>query len=71
MSTKDDKELKGRTYSISKLNSQVDIFAATTRAIGEYVGQEFGHKVRMLVLYGRAASFVVPNLMQVQRNRVE
>jgi hypothetical protein len=26
------------------------------------VGQEFGHKMRMLVLYGKAASFVVPTL---------
>jgi hypothetical protein len=43
-------ELKGKTYSISKLGSQVDIFVAATRAIGEFVGREFGHKMRMLVV---------------------
>jgi hypothetical protein len=42
MGDKDDKdssvvELKGKKYSISKLGSQVAIYAATTRAIGEYV----------------------------------
>jgi hypothetical protein len=31
-------ELKGKKYSISKLDSQVDIYTATTTAIGEYVG---------------------------------
>jgi hypothetical protein len=55
-------ELKGKTYSISKLGSQVDIFAVTTRAIGEFVGREFGHEMRMLVLYGKEASIVPPTL---------
>jgi hypothetical protein len=40
----------------------VDIFVATTRAIGEFVGQEFGHERRMLVLYGKEASIVPPTL---------
>jgi hypothetical protein len=62
-------ELKGKMYSISKLGSQVDILAATTRAIGEYVGQEFGHEMRMLVLYGKAASFVFPTF-DARRNRM-
>jgi hypothetical protein len=35
-------ELTGKTYSVSKLGSQVDIFAATTRAIGVFVGRELG-----------------------------
>jgi hypothetical protein len=55
-------ELKGKKYSISKLGSQVDIYVATTRAIGEYVGNEFGHEMRMLVLYGRGATFAAPTL---------
>jgi Zinc knuckle len=55
-------ELKGKTYSVSKLGSQVDIFAATTRAIGEFVGREFGHEMRMLVLYGKGATFAAPTL---------
>jgi hypothetical protein len=55
-------ELKDKTYSISKLGSQVDIFAATTRAIGEFVGREFGCKMRMLVLYCKEASIVPPTL---------
>jgi hypothetical protein len=33
-----------------------------TRAIGEDVGKEFGHKMRMLVMYGKAASFIDPTL---------
>jgi hypothetical protein len=75
MSTKNDKnssvvDLKGRTYRISKLGSQVDIFAATTRAIGEYVGLKFGHKMRMLVLYGKAPCFVVPTLDANTENRM-
>jgi hypothetical protein len=37
----------------------VDIFAVTT---GEFVGREFGHKTRMLVLYGKEASIVPPTL---------
>jgi hypothetical protein len=41
-------ELKGKKYSLSKLGSQVDIYAVATRAIGEYVGKEFGHEMRML-----------------------
>jgi hypothetical protein len=53
------KELKGKAYSISKLGSQVDTFAAMTRAIGEVVGGEFGHEMRMLVLYGKEASNVL------------
>jgi hypothetical protein len=58
MSAKNDKdpsvvELKGKLYSISKLRSRVDIFTATTRFIGEYVGQKFGHEMRMLVLYSQ------------------
>jgi hypothetical protein len=55
-------ELRGNTYSTSKLGSQVDIFVATTRAIGEYVGREFGHKMRMLVLYGKEPSIVPQTL---------
>jgi hypothetical protein len=51
-------ELKGRTCSISKQGSQVDFFAAMTRAMG----REFGHKMRMLVLYGKEASIVPPTL---------
>jgi hypothetical protein len=75
MSNKDNKdssvvELKGKKYSISKLGSQVDIYAATTRAIGEYVGKEFRHKMRMLVLYGKGATFAAPPLMQTRRNRM-
>jgi hypothetical protein len=67
MGDKDNKdssvvELKGKKYSISKLGSQVDIYVATTRAIGEYVGKESGNEMRMLVLYGKAASFVVPTV---------
>jgi hypothetical protein len=37
-------------------------FAAMTRAIGEFVGKEFGHEMRMLVLYGKEASIVPPTL---------
>jgi hypothetical protein len=55
-------DLKGKKYSISKLGSQVDIYAVTTRAIGEYVGKEFGHKMRMLVLYPKGATFAPPTL---------
>jgi hypothetical protein len=55
-------EIKGKTYSISRLGSQVGIFAATTRAIGEFVGREFGHEMRMLVLYGKGATFAAPTL---------
>jgi hypothetical protein len=40
----------------------VDICAATTQAIGEYVGKEFGHEMRMLVLYGKGATFAAPTL---------
>jgi hypothetical protein len=67
MSDKDNKdfsvvELKGKKYSISKLGSQVDIYTATTRAVGDFVGKKFGHKMRMLVLYGKEASMVPPTL---------
>jgi hypothetical protein len=67
MSDKDSKdfsvvELKGKKYSISQLGSQVNIYAATKRGIGEYVGKEFGHKMRMLVLYGKGATFAAPTL---------
>jgi hypothetical protein len=34
----------------------VDIYAATTRVV-EYAGKEFGHKLRMLVLYDKGAMF--------------
>jgi hypothetical protein len=40
----------------------LDFYAATTRAIGEYVGKEFGHKMRMLVLYGKGPMFAAPTL---------
>jgi hypothetical protein len=40
----------------------VDIYTAMTRAIGEYVGKEFGHEMRMLVLYGKGATFAAPTL---------
>jgi hypothetical protein len=55
-------ELKGKKYRISKLASQVDIYAVTMRVIGEYVGKEFGHKMRMLVLYGKGSTFAAPTL---------
>jgi hypothetical protein len=52
----------GKKYSISKLGSTVDIYAAVTQAIGEYVGKEFGRKMRMLVMYGKVATFAAPAL---------
>jgi hypothetical protein len=30
------------------------------KAIGEYVGKEFGHKIQMQVLYGKGARFAAP-----------
>jgi hypothetical protein len=48
-------ELIWKKYSISKLGSQVDIYVAATRAIGEYAGKKFGHEMRMLVLYGNGS----------------
>jgi hypothetical protein len=49
-------EQKGKKCSISKLGSKVDIYAATTRAIDEYVGKEFGHEMRVQVLYDKGAT---------------
>jgi hypothetical protein len=40
----------------------VDIYAATTQAIGQYVGKDFGHKIRMLVLHGKGATSAAPTL---------
>jgi hypothetical protein len=40
----------------------VDIYAATMRVIGEYVGKEFGHEMRMLVLYSKGATLAAPTL---------
>jgi hypothetical protein len=38
------------------------VFAETTRAIGEYVGKEFGHEMKLLVTQGKETSFSVPDL---------
>jgi hypothetical protein len=35
---------------------------ATTWAVGEYVGKEFGHEMRMLMLIGKGAPFAAPTL---------
>jgi hypothetical protein len=57
-------ELKGKTYSISKLGSQADICNATTRAIGE-CGKRVWHEMTMLVLYGKEQHLQLKPLMPV------
>jgi hypothetical protein len=57
-----DLVLKGKMYTIAKLGSQVDVFAVTTKAIGEYMGKEFGHKMRMLVIHKKETTFTPPTL---------
>jgi hypothetical protein len=39
--------IKGK-YTIAKSGSQVDVYAAMTKAIAEYVGTKFGHEMRTL-----------------------
>jgi hypothetical protein len=41
----------------------VDIYLVTTKVIGEFVGKEFGHKMRMLVLHGKGATLKLQHLM--------
>lgn len=53
---------KSKRYTITKLGSQVDVFAETTKVIGEYVGKEFGHEMKLLVTQGKETTFPVPIL---------
>jgi Zinc knuckle len=53
---------RNKRYTIAKLGSQVDVFADTTLAIGEYVGKEFGHEMKILVTQEKETSFSVPVL---------
>jgi hypothetical protein len=53
---------RGKWFTIAKLGSQVDVFADTCKAIGEYVGKEFGHEMKILVTQGKETTFSVPEL---------
>lgn len=49
-------------YSIAKTGGQADGYTKTTRAIGEYVGQVFGHEMKMLVLQLEETVWTEPTL---------
>jgi hypothetical protein len=48
----------------------VDIYAAMTRATGEYMGKEFCHKMRMLVLYGKGANFAALDASMMKQDEM-
>jgi len=56
------KEWRKKKYTVATVGSQVDIFTETTKAIGEYVGREFGSAMKKLVLHEKEAVFEIPSL---------
>jgi hypothetical protein len=74
MSDKDNKdisvmELKGKKYSISSWVPKW-IFMQPMRAIGEYVGKEFGHKMRAGAVWQGMQHLQLQPLMPARRNRI-
>ena len=49
-------------YSIAKTGNQADCYTKTTQAIGEKVGQVYGHEMKMLVLQLEEATWTEPTL---------
>ena len=49
-------------YSIAKTGNQADGYTKTTRAIGDHVGQIYGHEMKMLVLQLEETTWIEPTL---------
>ena len=49
-------------YSIAKTGNQADGYTKTTRAIGDHVGQVYGHEMKMLVLQLEETTWIEPTL---------
>ena len=55
-------EVKAAKYTIAKSGEQAGRYERTTRAVGEFVGKEYGYEMKMLVLQGTETTHTAPTL---------
>lgn len=68
MSTQDSKDSTGSADVSKKIGQKKfqvakgsETYARTVKALAEYVGQEYGHEMRLLISQGRETTYITLN----------